>query len=293
MRHLIIIAPLALAMSACSITDHAKDRQAFLGNLAPTNQSTPSTPTAPSTTGTQSAKPSINAHTTAATTVQFLSAKNVVQKTADGKLLLSPAEWSGSSNGNSGYDAGMNGLKTGAITNQVFAGKSGYFDGGLQAYLIDPKAAGFEHQTFGQVFDGMTSKGYVSVGTTFTPSDTANINATYKGGAMGTFDGKSEVVSDLTAHLKWGAEKSLQIVTSNSKISANNIETGDYTPLANDSRFNINQTLQWDKNQGKFTNANGSAGYLYGVTEVSEVGGTINQTIDGKAYQGGFGAKKQ
>lgn len=292
MRHLIIIAPLALAMSACSITDHAKDRQAFLGNLAPTNQTTPSTPTAPSTTGTQAAKPSINAHTTAITTVQFLSAKNVVQKTADGKLLLSPAEWSGSSKGQSGYDAGMNGLKTGAITNQVFAGKSGYFDDGLQAYLIDPKTAGFEHQTFGQVFDGMTSKGYVSVGTTFTPSDTANINATYKGGAMGTFDGKSEVVSDLTAHLKWGTEKSLQIVTSNSKISANNIGNG-YTPLANDSRFNINQTLQWDKNQGKFTNANGSAGYLYGVTEVSEVGGTINQTIDGKAYQGGFGAKKQ
>lgn len=234
-------------------------------------------------------------HEDAQKTAQFLTDNKLVQKGSDGKLVLAAADFEASSTGDLDfvYDAGMNALKTGAISNQVFSGVKGYFGDAGQVYLRDPAAAGFEYQTFGQVFNGPNSLGYVSVGTAYNPADTANITATYKGGAMGTFDGASEVVSDMTATLNWGADaKTLEVTTSNSHISANNIINPGYVPVVKDARFDFTETMTWNAAEGQFKNDN-ATGRLYGQNEASEVGGTIDKVIDGKAYLGAYGGVKQ
>lgn len=224
---------------------------------------------------------------------QFLIDKKLVQKSNDGKLVLAAANFNGSSTGNSGYDAGMNALKTGAISNPVFSGVKGYYGDTSDVFLRDPAAAGFEYQTFGQVFDQRGSLGYVSVGHTYSPADTANITATYKGGAMGTFDGASEVISDMTAKLNWGASaKTLEVTTSNSHISTNNIANTRYTPISKDTRFDFTETMTWNAAESQFKN-NNATGRLYGKNEASEVGGTIDKVIDGKTYLGAYGGVKQ
>ncbi len=242
---------------------------------------------------TTSSELKLSGHEDAKKAAQFLIDKKLVQKSNDGKLVLATANFNGSSTGNSGYDAGMNALKTGAISNPVFSGVKGYYSDTSDVYLRDPAAAGFEYQTFGQVFDQYGSVGYVSVGSVYSPADTANITATYKGGAMGTFDGTSEVISDMTATLNWGANaKTLEVTTSNSHISTNNITNGNYTPISRDTRFDFTETMTWNSTEGQFKNDN-ATGRLYGQNEASEVGGTIDKMIDGKAYLGAYGGVKQ
>lgn len=267
----------ALMLSACSSSN--KD----------TKPVTTTTPTIAQ--GTAAATASVNAtHTAAAAATAALNGK--VGKASNGTLQLANPVGSLSHKEDLThvYDAGMNGLKTGAISNRVFSGKKIYEGSSSVIYLQDPDAAGFKYQTFGQVFDHSGSKGYASTGIVYTPTDTTTINATYKGGAMGTF-GNSEVISDMTANLSWTAgTKTLAVTTSNSKIATDNM-VQDYNGLTNDNRFNFTESMAWDGK--KFTNSNGSQGFLYGATDAAEVGGTLNRTIDGRNYQAGFGGVKQ
>lgn len=265
----------ALILSACSSSN--KDTKPITATTSTIAQ------------GTAAATASVNAtHTAAAAATAALNGK--VGKASNGTLQLANPIWTGSYQGDSGYDAGMNGLKTGAISNRVFSGKKAYESSSSVIYLQDPDAAGFKYQTFGQVFDRSGSKGYASTGIVYTPTDTATINATYKGGAMGTF-GNSEVISDMTANLSWTAgTKTLAVTTSNSKIATDNMVQG-YNGLTNDNRFNFTENMTWNGSQ--FTNSNGSQGFLYGATDAAEVGGTLNRTIDGRSYQAGFGGVKQ
>lgn len=209
------------------------------------------------------------------------------------QIVLKPAIFNGSSTGESGYDAGMNALKNGQIKNKVFSGVKGLAGSdNTVIFLRDPAAAGFKYQSFGQVFDMSGSAGYVSVGKIFTPADTATVQATYKGGAMGTYDGASEVVSDMTAKLNWGATvKTLDVEMTNSQISRNNIVQGNYVPVTKDARFDMKETLTWDSEQKIFEN-DIAVGNLYG-DNAAEVGGTFYKEIEGKVYQGAFGGVKQ
>lgn len=192
------------------------------------------------------------------------------------------------------FDAGLNGLKNGEITNKVFSGLKVYTRPNAQAYLIDPAAAGFQYQTFGQIFgDNNRLQSHVTLGITYIPKDNEVINATYKGGAIGIYDNRSQVVSDMDAALKWNTnEKSLTVTLSNSKISTDNAINNAYTALKPDSRFNIKTTMDWNEKYAEFLGWNGSA-RMYGANDASEIGGVIDKTIDGKDYRAAFGGVKK
>lgn len=117
----------------------------------------------------------------------------------NGKLQLGQPDFQGSSDGQSGYDAGMSAYKQGHIDNAAFSKVRGDDspDGAISVYLRDPAATGWQHQTFGQIIDNRhyQSAGYVNVGHVMTPDKDANIKADYRGIAMGTLGNHSEVIA--------------------------------------------------------------------------------------------------
>lgn len=264
----------ALLLTACSNNNH---------------KSVVSKPTA-LVEGTVSEKPTISGSTDGAIT--NATSENISFDSKN-QIVLKPAFFNGSSTGDSGYDAGMNTLKNGQIKNKVFSGVKGLAGSdNTVIFLRDPAAAGFKYQSFGQVFDTSGYAGYVSVGKIFTPADTATVQATYKGGAMGTYDGASEVVSDMTAKLNWGATaKTLDVEMTNSHISTDNITRSEYVPVTKDARFDMKETLTWNSADKMFKNDT-VKGSLYG-DNAAEVGGTFSKEIEGKVYQGAFGGVKQ
>ncbi|STY90439.1 hypothetical protein [Moraxella bovis] len=230
----------------------------------------------------------------AAQSAKLLSEQNKVSTDADGKLVLADADFNGSSQGQSGYDAGMNANKDGSLDNPALSAVKGYVDNttGQAVYLRDPAVAGFSYQTFGQVFDGSNqSQGYVSVGQSTSLADTATVKATYQGVAMGTYDKRSEVVSDMSAELNWGANaKTLSVTTTNSHIANANSLKG-YTGISKDARFDFTENMTWDSTKKAFASSD-ALGCTYGAN-AEEIGGTFSKTIDGKAYEGAFGGTKQ
>lgn len=230
----------------------------------------------------------------AAENAKWLTEQNKVSTDADGKLVLASADFNGSSQGDSGYDAGMNANKDGSLNKPALSAVKGYEGANNAVYLRDPAVAGFSYQTFGQVFDGSgQSQGYVSVGQSTSLADTATVNATYQGVAMGTYDKRSEVVSDMTAKLNWGANaKTLSVTTTNSHIATDNIMNAKgYTGISKDARFDFTENMTWDSNKKAFASKD-ALGYTYGAN-AEEIGGTFSKNIGGKAYEGAFGGTKQ
>ena len=228
------------------------------------------------------------------TGTEFLAKRVSTQK--DGQLVLGKADFNGSSSGQSGYDAGMNAYKDGSIDNKAFSAVKGYdsADEKTSVYLRDPAVTGWQYQTFGQVIDNQNheSKGYISIGKAYTPADTATINATYQGIAMGTYDQSSEVIGTMSADLKFGAnQKTLDVTVSDSKIALNNATASGYTGIKDDARFNFQDQMTWDSNKKAFE-SNTAQAHLFGK-DAAEVGGIFERTVDGKAFQGAFGGKKQ
>lgn len=224
----------------------------------------------------------------------FITQKVSVQK--DGKIVLSPADFNGSSSGISGYDAGMNAVKNGDITNNAWSAVKGYnsADDKYSVYLRDPSVAGFSYQTFGQVInnDNRQSEGYVSIGNVYVPNAGEKIDATYKGIAMGTYDNASEVIADMMAKVSLdGSTGSMNIATTNSYIAQNNATEHRYSGISADDSFDFTDQLTWNKDEHLFKSDTAKA-YLYGA-KATEIGGTFERTKDGKSFVGGFGAVKQ
>lgn len=222
--------------------------------------------------------------------------QNKAKFDAAGKLTLAQPDFQGSSSGDAGYDAGMNAVKNKVSgVSPKFSAVKGYDspDGKTSVYLRDPAATGFEYQAFGQAIDNNTGKsaGYVVVGKPVAIADHATINATYTGIAMGTYNKESEVIADMKGTLAWGANgKTLTIDTTNSKIAAQNASANQYTDIKDATQFNFNDKLTWSAQNQRFESKTAQA-HTYGK-DAAEIGGTFSREVKGKAFVGGFGAKK-
>lgn len=239
---------------------------------------------------------------------------------ATGKLILSNATETFSYQDNPLFDGGMNALKNNVQGINPAFGKVQLFDDpakGVAIFLRDPATAGFQYQTFGQVFDlnaadkegifQTAAIGFVSIGNKFIPADNAVLEGEYKGIAMGSVANHtptrlahSEVIADMTASLKFNAtEKFVNLNIYNSRFADDNLFNGAYTALEDFSDHDFNETLQWSDEQKAFISDNARA-YLYGP-EAQEIGGTYikyyqkhtNTPAPDRFYRGAFGGVKQ
>ncbi len=224
-----------------------------------------------------------------ASDIDFLEKRMTIGKNEE--LQLDKADWTGSSTGESGYDAGMNAVKNGESVSKQFGGVKGYFSEKSAVYLRDPAVTGWKYQTFGQVITKQGgSAGYVNVGKPYTPTESETIKANYQGIAMGTLNKESEVIANMTAELAWGTDnKELMVNVTDSKIATQNAVNG-YNGLSNAEKLDFSEKMQWNAKEKMFKGSTTQA-HLYG--KAKEMGGTFNQTIDGKKYQGAFAGSQQ
>lgn len=239
---------------------------------------------------------------------------------ATGKLILSNATETFSYQDNPLFDGGMNALKNNVQGINPAFGKVQLFEDqekGVAIFLRDPATAGFQYQTFGQVFDlnaddkegifKTAAIGFVSIGNKFIPADNAVLEGEYKGIAMGNVTNNlptrlahSEVIADMTASLKFNAtEKVVNLNIYNSRFADDNLYNNAYTVLEDFSDHDFSETLQWSDAQKAFIGDNARA-YLYGP-EAQEIGGTYMRYYQKRTdtpapdrfYRGAFGGVKQ
>lgn len=243
-----------------------------------------------------------------------------------GKLILESPSHNGVVAGFNTFDIGLNAFKNKEGKKEFSAIKAYLSSSGDGAviHLRDPAAAGFQYQTFGQVFNRNGEyEGSISVGQGYSMDPTLTFKATYKGIAMGVYEDRTQTMSDMTAELNWGTDghRNLVVSLSNTKQSKDNIAKLEYTKIADVSEkskpiidknkqafnfinntsfnspdnktFNFTETLTWN-GSGFASDDDKVTARLYGP-KAEEIGGTFDLLIDGdpeQPYQGAFGGKR-
>lgn len=178
-------------------------------------------------------------------------------------------------------------------------------DGMTSVYLRDPSKTGFKYQTFGPVVEQNRVIGNVSIGNHITPPLTADINASYKGFAIGQIRSvvpepdpiDAQVIADVTANLKFSdADRSLKLQVTNSQVMTT---TGEGSTFNTAPSLDFSETLIY-MSQGKFASFSAddhdTTAVLYGP-QAEEIGGTFGHDAEYNGekvfFSGAYGTKKQ
>ncbi|MDP8046246.1 CAP domain-containing protein [Pasteurella atlantica] len=186
--------------------------------------------------------------------------------------------------------------KRGQLRHPAYSKSLKFSYDGFDAIVQDPKATGFEYQTFGEIVDGnQFPVQYINIGKATTPDDISIVRATYKGVALGSVKQHKHYYSDVTADI---ADKNMHIVFSNTRFNDQGDDVAFFSPNTPQGRgLNFSENMQWDSQKHRFvkedTQGNHIHAHFYGPNG-EEIGGQFDRDVtDLGRYRGAFGAKKQ
>ena len=172
------------------------------------------------------------------------------------------------------YSADAAGLKLGKTVIQLANNQT--------VRLEEPSSQGWKQQTVGVIRDADgRALGYLNLGRIFTPAADSAFKATYRGQALGDWQGRDARAEVLAEVDFTGSEKNMALRLYNSQLGGQR-----------QSALDFSDGLRWNGAAKRFEGAAGNFAQFYGPA-AEELGGQFKRAIDSHSYQGAYGAVKQ